>query len=145
VKHFPNALIKQPERVFIGVLAVMLGVGSLLRLTPTIDKAFSEWIALEWGLTLILGGATKLSGLAIGNHNRADMTQEHEEMGRSLERVGSLLVMIGSFTYVGAVLSAVGIAGFVSIVTYTLLGVTSAIRLLSSSAGRSLLNHSEDI
>jgi hypothetical protein len=137
-------VIKQPERVFIGVLALVLGCGSLLGLTPSIHTALPAWIALEWGITLFLGGAAKTVGLGIGNANPAAMSPHREELGRSLERLGSWLVVVGSFTYVGAVIQVVGQAGFATIATYTLLAVANLARLLSSSAGRSLLEHSED-
>jgi hypothetical protein len=144
VKHFPSAVIKQPERVFIGVLALVLGCGSLLGWTPSIHTAFPAWIALEWGVTLFLGGLAKTLGLGIGNASPAAMSTDREELGRSLERLGSWLVVVGSFTYVGAVIQVAGGAGFVAIATYTLLGVANLARLLSSSAGRSLLEHSGD-
>jgi len=144
VRHFPNVLIKEPERLFIGVLALVLGFGALLDLTPAVESAFPEWIAAEWGVTCLIGGAAKIVGLTIAFDSPAGMTVDREQLARSLERLGALLIVVGSFTYVGAVITFSGSKGFVGMATYTLLGLFNLVRLISSSAGRALLRHSED-
>lgn len=108
-----------PRAVFILVLSVFTGSLALsLESGPkTLESVLPEWAVLAWGVTLVLGSAVTLLGMANQTLN-----------GILVEQVGSVVVGATTVFYSGIALSIAGTSALQSVGIIFAWGVACFIR-----------------
>lgn len=65
-RYVPEPLLAQPERVFINLAAILLGVSALWPPPGSVADHWPSWFRLEWALAMVVGGAAALHGTWTG-------------------------------------------------------------------------------
>jgi hypothetical protein len=141
VNHLPAFIILAPERVFVGLAAIMVGVGTFIPGTSSdaLESVYYKWLVLEWGLSLIVGGVAKVTGLYMSTKVRSGKSRSYEETARFLELVGAGLIGLGAATYGLTVAWAYGADAYVAWTVFILMALANWLRILISNAGRAKL------
>lgn len=119
-----DAILQAPERVGLKTACVVIGLAVLF--TPaqpaSLRALLPEWVVLQWGGTLLVGGVATLGGIAWAS--------------RSIERLGVGLVGVGFTVYGLAVLRVAGIDGIPGGLLFLVIAAACFIRLWMSGRGR---------
>lgn len=128
----PQPIAEAPERVFINVICVAVGIAVLMS-----DDSSALWTReaqRAWALAMLAGGVAALVGYW-GSHAR----------GRTgaLERVGYLTIMLASLAYSVRVVDVFGWRGVPIGLAFLGFAAAKAVRLLISGAAREQLIREE--
>jgi hypothetical protein len=145
VKHMPMFVILQPERVFIGIIGILLGVGFYVRPGGINSSSMSMWLLAEISMSFFFGGIIKLVGLKLSTGQRVRKSIVKEQQARALERLGASLIGLGAISYGLGALILYGRNALILIIIMLTMGGTNIVRLLISTAGRSYLEHAGKI
>jgi hypothetical protein len=132
VSFLPIWLVNAPERILVnGVMLVIGGFAIVSQPPDSLVSYWSNWWAVEWGLTMVAGGAFTLFGVIKPNI--------------SSERFGLLLIAIGALIYGIDVVVTFGLRGIFSGVVYIGIAIAKLIRIAESTALRAeiLRSHEE--
>lgn len=141
VSHLPMMLIKEPERVFISYLAVIIGTIMLIPYyhPPSIDKALGGIFSFIWASTFLIGGLAKLAGLFVTTDTLRPQTLDRIDVGRSLERLGASLIALATLIYAVVTLRENGLPALMTFMMFIGLSIVNTIRLVVSTAGHAEL------
>lgn len=122
-RRFPNPILEDPERVLINAACVLIGLGALLTVRPgSLLALWPRWVAVEWAVAMLVGGACALFGFLRGK--------------RSMARLGYLLIAAASVVYGVGVMIVFGWQGLPPGLIFIGLAAAKVIRLLVGSARR---------
>lgn len=126
----PEPIAAAPERVLINFSVVLIGVAALLSGRPgSLLELWPWWVAVEWALVMVAGGAAALVGYWKRQSSRW-------ELWGSLERVGYLAILLAAVLYGVGVIVVFGWQGAFSGAIYLGIAFAKAVRLVVSSAAR---------
>jgi len=126
VSRLPKVLVSDTERIGLSLAFICIGIGTLLNLGRPSTLGVTEAMAINWSVTLILGGLLTIWG----------MVKSH----RLTERVGVALAGYGCAIYGATVLSLGQTRSAIIVgVMFLCLAVIKLIRLLTSTAAQALI------
>jgi presenilin-like A22 family membrane protease len=119
-RHLPEPLLAQPERIFINVAAILLGLAALVPPPGGIADQWPYWFRLEWAGAMVLAGVAAVHGTWTGY--------------RPTERLGAGLFSLGAAAYglQAAITYDWGATGTVLI--FVFLSLAKALRVIRSLA-----------
>lgn len=143
-KRLPVFLILEPERVFIGFAAFVIGLTAFWfpARSASLQDSYNAWYVLLWGITLIVGGLAKMTGLYMSAHVREGKSKEYELTARSLERMGASLIALGASIFASVMINAYGFNAAITVILFIALAAANTVRVIISAAGREILNRS---
>lgn len=127
----PEPIAAAPERVLINFACVLIGLSSLIADRP--GSLLSLWpsgIPEAWALSMVIGG-----GFAIVGY----WNNPARRWANSVERLGYLLILLATLIYGIGVIVVFGWQGVPSGVIFLGIAFAKAMRLLITSAFRSIV------
>lgn len=130
-RFLPKKIAEAPERVLINFACVLIGVSALLAERPrSLLAVWPDGFPEAWAVTMVLGGGFVLVGF---------WNNPRRRWANSIERFGCLMIFAAAVVYGVGVITVFGWQGTPSGVVYLGIAFAKAVRLLVSSAYRSIL------
>lgn len=123
VRHLPETIAINPERTLIDLGCALIGLSALFEGSEGVLQHLWPLAQYEWGAAMLLGGMAALWGLF------------HHQ--RSTERLGQLLILVGSLFFAIVLVAKDGPPGIITALIFVFIGAAMVVRLIVSAAVRS--------
>jgi CHASE2 domain-containing sensor protein len=123
MRHLPRTIAVHSERVIINGAVALIGLAVLVGNHDGALNRLWPFPLYEWAVTMLVGGVAVLIGMFRDK--------------RSIERLGLILVAVGSLFYAGLLLYAFGSSAIFTAIIFVAIAAAKTIRLVVGSAIRS--------